>query len=616
MLAQPLDVDEIRQSIKGFEHNEVIEDTSYVHMLNRFSESFQYINLDSMQYYAQKALYVAEKLQYLEGMVEATRLKSSVYLRRGEFKKVVDLTLGTRLKIEDTQLKSEKALMDQYIGIAYCGAGFYKAGIPYLLRSLDAYRQLGDSDLRVFQNLNNLGVAYIKLKDFEEALEIFLELDSLPKEDSYEMSVSVNLAYAYSGLGRYEEAKTQCNKVLSFPKEKYDPRGFGYANFQLGKLLTEERDYEGAVAAYEESISIFENIGNTVDQVPSYDGLTKIYLENGRKVKALKYASIALEKAEASDAMDMRKLALETNYMMFKRFGEYEKALSFYESFTSVSDSLENAELSEELGRLSAEYKFNEKKNELLLNQQRENLENQQAINHQKRLVYLFIMVIVAGAVILFIVYRNYKSKKKHSLALEEKNLQIEKQSEVLQKANHVKNRLFSILAHDLRSPLNSLNGLLMILESKVASPQEIESLLPQLGESFDRNSNLLNNLLHWACSQLDGYKVVPERFDIVGAIRNDLQLFETRANKKGVTLSLTKNEPYQVYADKNMVELVLINLLSNAIKYCKSGDNVSVFVSVEDQVLVEIQDTGIGMDGPTLDKIFQDSFFSTNGTK
>jgi signal transduction histidine kinase len=147
------------------------------------------------------------------------------------------------------------------------------------------------------------------------------------------------------------------------------------------------------------------------------------------------------------------------------------------------------------------------------------------------------------------------------------KNQIIEEKARKLDEANSIKNRLFSIIAHDLRNPLSSLQGVIQLIEINATSKEELDEILPQLTNKFENTSILLGNLLEWSISQMEGYKVLLENFDISKLINDRFEILQTRTTNKELAV-LLPSDPVFVSADKNMIGIVILNLLSNAVKF------------------------------------------------
>jgi len=193
----------------------------------------------------------------------------------------------------------------------------------------------------------------------------------------------------------------------------------------------------------------------------------------------------------------------------------------------------------------------------------------------------------------------------------------LQEQADELKDLNAVKDKLFTIISHDLRSPLASLSSILDFAESGDISAEEFKQFLPSLAQNVENTSRLIENLLFWSKSQLEGESIVPEIFDINDLIEQSIEFFTAKASEKKIALSRQLNEPCIAYADKSMMQLVLRNLISNAIKFCNEGDRITVSAFQQDHsVKVCVKDTGIGMNQETMNKVLGAETYTTLGTR
>ncbi|WP_375559432.1 7TM diverse intracellular signaling domain-containing protein [Bernardetia sp. OM2101] len=186
-----------------------------------------------------------------------------------------------------------------------------------------------------------------------------------------------------------------------------------------------------------------------------------------------------------------------------------------------------------------------------------------------------------------------------------------------LQRLNDTKDKLFSIISHDLRSPFAQLKGILDLFEKGGISEAELKYFLPEIIKNVNYTSDLLNNLVYWAKSQMSGLHADPEEFNIYKLVANKENLFDKEI--KGKDLSFTNQVVQEtiVYADKNMIDLVIRNLVANAIKFCRKTDTILVKSeeTANDFLIVRVVDTGIGISVQNKKKIFNEENFTTLGT-
>lgn len=193
---------------------------------------------------------------------------------------------------------------------------------------------------------------------------------------------------------------------------------------------------------------------------------------------------------------------------------------------------------------------------------------------------------------------------------------EIEKQKEELAELNNLKSKLFSVISHDLRTPLYGLRNLFKSVEQYDLPAEEIKLLIPDVVKDLHYTTDLMENLLQWAKSQMKGESVSPQLIDMNKLIQDVQQVVRLQAENKQVYLKTKAEKPVYIYADKEMIEVVLRNLISNAIKFTpKEGEVIVDVKQDEETVEVLVSDTGTGMSEESRNKLFGDEHFTTKGT-
>ncbi|WP_411274622.1 histidine kinase N-terminal 7TM domain-containing protein [Daejeonella sp.] len=193
---------------------------------------------------------------------------------------------------------------------------------------------------------------------------------------------------------------------------------------------------------------------------------------------------------------------------------------------------------------------------------------------------------------------------------------QVRIQAKQLLALNKLKDKLFSIISHDLRSPLHNLLDLLKMIDDHLITPQEFSILLPQLSRNVGYTSGLLENLLFWSRSQLQGEVIKPVEIRVRQICENIIDLFERVVTEKQIVL-VNKIEPDStIYADQDMIQLVIRNLISNAVKFSNRGGTINLSSFSDGHITrVCVEDDGVGISDDHLPKIFEIETFTTRGT-
>ena len=197
---------------------------------------------------------------------------------------------------------------------------------------------------------------------------------------------------------------------------------------------------------------------------------------------------------------------------------------------------------------------------------------------------------------------------------------QLKQRAKELNELNATKDKFFSIIAHDLRSPFNSILGFSDLLVERIRKKNYsgIHKYAEIIQMSSNRAMELLMNLMEWAQSQTGRMEYQPEHFDLTELIDGTELLLSGALEEKSI--NLIKNVPSNVpvYADKKMINTVIRNLISNAIKFTHTGGDIKISVEKkEDETVVSVSDTGVGISKANCEKLFKiDQTYSTTGTK
>ncbi|MCC3158187.1 tetratricopeptide repeat protein [Hymenobacter sp. 15J16-1T3B] len=290
---------------------------------------------------------------------------------------------------------------------------------------------------------------------------------------------------------------------------------------------------------------------------------------------------------------------------LYRQRGEVAPALTALSRYVSLQDSAAAERRAEQVAELRTRYETEKKEREIqLLIKKREvqeaNLRRQKLARN----------VLAVGTVLLLLtvvaLHRGRKEQLRVNLLLERQNAAISRQKEELDRLNRTKDTLFSVISHDLRSPLSSLYSLLTLLSMGTLPPEKIAQHTDRLSRTLDTTLRLLDNMLNWAATQMQGAGPRTEYFRLDAIAEECLTLLLGDAERKNIMVLNHLREEHPVRADLNMTRLVLRNLLSNAIKFTPSGGTVTLSATRQGKWWqVAVRDTGVGIAPADYTKIF-----------
>ncbi len=230
------------------------------------------------------------------------------------------------------------------------------------------------------------------------------------------------------------------------------------------------------------------------------------------------------------------------------------------------------------------------------------------------------------GLAIIYIFYGLYLIKKENTNyqysilitndTLQKNNEEIQKQAQELDRLNSLKNKLFSVISHDLKAPMYALRNLFEDIQRQDMPAEEIKELVPDVKNDLNYTVSLMDNLLQWAKSQMQAYTVRAEAQNIREMIDEVTRVLYLQAEAKKIHIENKAADGYNIWADRDMINLVLRNLISNAIKFSPAG--AKIFVGTFDQhevTEVYVKDSGKGITPEEMKKINNQDFYTSNGT-
>jgi signal transduction histidine kinase len=172
-------------------------------------------------------------------------------------------------------------------------------------------------------------------------------------------------------------------------------------------------------------------------------------------------------------------------------------------------------------------------------------------------------------------------------------------------------------MSHDIKSPLNSLKGILQVYNMGGITPEEFKNFSQQIESNLSTTSILVDNILFWTAGQLKGVNVVKSDFDLRVLIDENIALFQSVCSHKKIKIKKNLHKTLLIHYDRNILNFVLRNLLSNALKFSHEGGEVNIHVVEEsDQFIIDVADQGVGMSETVRNSIFNpQTSVSTKGT-
>ncbi len=242
---------------------------------------------------------------------------------------------------------------------------------------------------------------------------------------------------------------------------------------------------------------------------------------------------------------------------------------------------------------------------------------NQSIIKLQKNFIYFTITLLILIIIITFLIYKGLRTNKKLVAELRLSNQSITEKNEQLEKLVAVKDKIFSIISHDLKSPIVSLNNSLLVLKNDAVKKELKNKALESSKQQLDNTIALLNNLLDWAKTQMEDIKPQIVKVNICESITKNVKLIAPLASRKEIEIDVNCDSKLMANADVELINLVLRNLLSNAVKFTPQKGTIKVDAwSNNGTINISVTDSGIGISKNDQEKILSpDKFIKKYGT-
>jgi len=532
------------------------------------------------------------------------------------------ISYGKRAIALATRTDNKQVLAQTYnrIGSIYNSLGDYETALQYYYESLKLGKVM-DDNLAIAKSYGNIGSVYFRQKQYDQALQFnqkALSLVQHKQDTAFLGKLYNNIGNIYLEKNLYDKALPYYQKALEMKEVIHDPDGVRSTLNNIGSIHSKKGAYKRALRYHFRALVL----GKGIRRLNSLINIAEDYRVGKQYDKALKYANLYLQEARQYQAKEDIQYAADFLSKVYTSLGDYRRAHEYLTLSVAYKDSLQNEQITQQLASFQVRYETERKENENLRLKAQSALQAKQ-LQQQKTVAYT-VGVLLLMAILLIVVA--YKGKKRLQLAnrqLSEINQQIvhynqvlNQQKEELQQLNQIKNKFFSIIAHDLRSPLASLRSLIQLLSAGALQEAQLRLFAKTLETEQQNTLWLLDNLLNWASTQMNGMHVKPEHINLKMLAEENLLLLEPQAQHKHIQLQNHIVAQQTAFADPEMIRLVLRNLLANAIKFCQAGDRISLeAVALQQQITITVRDTGVGISPENQAKIFALGGMSTYGT-
>lgn len=552
-------------------------DTNKVKNLNALAFALRISDLSAAEKYRKEALKLSLSLKYTSGIAWAHYLEGVIYTYQNMLMKSVNsLTIALDL------------------------AG--KAGDYALMTRI--HNGIGLTNLRLEDD-------YTAMKAFETALQTIKK----SPDKSFKSALLHNIGSLYVKNKRFKEAIKTLAQSITINTGRNNKTGLALNYKEMGLAYYGLEDYPAALIYGNKALALSDETDFSLNKINSHSLLGMTYLKLGSPDKA-KFNLDAAFKEAIPNNPQREKLLIYRGYAdYYSAQRNFKAALKFQNQYAALFDSLYSVGRAKLIlgyqGRFQVQQK--EAENKSLRNEQ---LITTNQIEVRNQLLISISVILLAFIIVSALVYwGNTRIKLANALLREQRN-EIELQKDSVEHLNTIKDKLFSVIAHDLRTPFASLKNMMDMYDEGMISKQDISYFFKEIRKDIGSNTMLLENLLIWAKSQLDGFKVETKNLAMQRVVNEIIYLYRQNFESKQIKVLNELDDLCIVASDYEMTKTIVRNLIGNALKFTPANGNIVISYRKvrEGELQITVTDDGIGMSEELKGKLFLDAFVSTQG--
>lgn len=635
-------------------------DTNKVLLTAHLAQTYYHSSSDSQYNIANRALSLASGNKYYRGVALALTELGSSFFTRGLYDSAIASQKQALIIINENKLYKEASPVYSNIASALFRKGLYSEALinnDSALNYAERYKQ----HLQAGKVRSNIANIYYKMGNYTRALDYYLQglkIQEQEKGNNIDIATDLsNIANIYVRLGDYKNALEYNGRALVINRAA-DAKNHLVGNLTTNALIYNERKlYDSSLIALNDAYTIATQVKNEYLQNLLKGNMAEAYMKKGELAKALalyQESLIVSEKLQDAEGVGVCKAGIgevlfkqgnttgAIGYLkdalgimqqigvkeqardisgkladIYEHNGDFANALTYFKINQSLRDSLSSDEAKNKAEQMVFNYEIEKKQREI------EILEKDKALavakaNNKNILLFAAFLGIVLAAIIAMMFFRNAQRERKRQAEILAQKEEIEAQADRLKELNDFKDLTFSVLSHDLRSPVNALTGTMMMLDEKLMTAEEFSMHKNELNNKLQSVSLLLENMLYWAQSRMKGeHKLDIEKLNMKRKALKTIAVLKDAAMQKNITLTHNIPEELTAYGDANQIDIVFRNLVSNAIKFTPDGGTITISgYTSGNTTQVSFTDTGVGMTDDQLSKLFSElTLNSTRGT-
>ncbi len=569
-------------------------DSTDIKKLLDYAMSIAGKNRDSALFYVAFAYEKSQSINYKWGRAEAAHLLGTNEMRQGQFKKAEALYRESLDIFRSLKDSGRIALNLTVLGVNEGLQNHSAEALGWFLRAMRIY-ELGNDKEGLAEIYYKIGLVYGQVNDFEKALHyqnLSLQHAKTVGNKRMQMGVLTNIGMLQGKEKKYAEAIKTLYAARTLSLELNHQANLADVRLNLGNVYRETGRYDSAAFFLHRAKDYYEKTDYPIGKAGVYTALAALKRAEGDFDSAQVFINQGINFASMIGDHELLLDNLLVLHEVQESRQNYREAAAMLDTIMAVRNKVSLTRRTALVERTKMELDLEDRDNRIKL------LETENKLKTQQRNLLLLIGILGA-ALTLAIVWILLQLRKKNSL--------LKQRGQELEDLNLVKDKLFSVISHDLRGPFTRIMAILDLVQSGMLTPEEQKEVATQLRLSTAATLSTLDNLLMWGTSQIRKEPPVPEAVSIQELTASSVELYRIMAEDKSIRLVNQITEDHVAWFNKNQLEFIIRNLLANAIKF--SNENGAVTIRSQrsdDRILISVEDQGVGMSEAVRERLFR----------
>ncbi|MEP2026904.1 MAG: tetratricopeptide repeat-containing sensor histidine kinase [Reichenbachiella sp.] len=482
------------------------------------------------------------------------------------------------------------------LAIVYDEMGLYPEALGYYLKAYEIIENKDDKDAKMIL-ANNLGTIYHEIGKNEEAKNYFAQGMEMARAANYKQDEAMilnNLSILYTEEGDTLGALKLIRKAHEIQMNEGLNCDLAYSFEGLGEVMTWQKKYDSAKYYYSKAMNWANKCEMTGSQTSILRNMGLLALKLRKSTEGVALLNKSLKLGEKAGYLSEMQETTKELYIFYNTIGDHKSALKYHQLYSSLKDSLFNSQSTEKIARMTAEFDFRREVESLEYQQMADEMRLNEQLRQKESYQNSILVVLVLTLLLAATLGRSYYLVQNHN--------------KKLTALNEEKNTLMGVVAHDLRSPLNNIKGLMSLVKMENASLSPEQSHYFHLvDDTMERMRDMIDRVLDVSVVEDMKVNLNLKKVDLGQSMNFVGGNFELLASKKSIKIHCNiETEKHFIFADYNYLLQVIENLVSNAIKFSESGKNIflNVFQEEGNETMI-IRDEGPGISEEDQKRLF-----------